>query len=90
MDMHWPNFRGHWFPEDAELLEVEPRPYNHGPFHLKVRRILQNVTEEEAVCMSLATAMGCKISIDWGPAFKLTGTRDSANGIAAFTMTRAA
>jgi hypothetical protein len=87
LKFYWPNFRQQYFPDDVELLNIEHPRVGH-PNKFRARRILHNLTEDEAVCTCLATDVGFNVALETGRDFKLTGTRETSDGIAGFTMER--
>jgi len=80
METHWPRLQNR-FGTHAEMVDLERRSGETGPYKFSIRQDLRDVTESEAVARILAQASGLRISLtmaDDGSIACLRGIHDRA------------
>ncbi len=86
LNLHWPKIRNS-LGSGAELIEVEERSTNSGVWYIRARRVLNGLTESDAVADVLSRHVNLDIQIETEPEFKFTGTARTPEGIS-YEMTR--
>jgi hypothetical protein len=63
MDTHWPVLQARFAPHATEMVDLETRSGDIGPFCFKVQQTLAEPTEADAIAACLRLAVGMKVSL---------------------------
>lgn len=79
LETHWPQLQA-WFGEGAEMIELEKRSGDTGPFQFKVRKVWLDVTEDWFVTTVLTRCGGLHVILEAGRSGEVTKLRGALRG----------
>ncbi len=81
---HWPAFLEHRLGGEAELIAIETRSFDQGPFKVHARRHLECMADDQAIGHCLALTGGKRLVIECDPSgrlIRLSATTDPPTGL---------
>jgi len=93
MTYHWPRLQQSRWPDGVSHFDVDARTHAGKPNIIRVRKVLPDMCEHDAVAYCLSYAQSFRIKLETGANFRLVGERQPgkkySDGIVAFALTRA-